>query len=388
IVYLKSLLFAPPVQVLILGQRLNRRRAASFSAPLATYADHSLCLRYSVDNRNSSAAKRARTDGGRREDDWTCPSCGNVNFSFRTTCNMRNCTQSRPADHNGKSAPKHMQSPQSFSSPGRYLGSGGPPPVYMGGSPYGSSLFNGSMPPYDVPFSGGSPYHFNYSSRLPAGAHYRPLHMSGPPPPYHGGSMMGSGGMYGMPPPPMNRYGLGMAMGPAAAAAMMPRSGYYPDEKSLKRDSTRENDWTCPNCGNVNFSFRIVCNMRKCNTPKPGPQLQQGGSSDQISKQKAPEGSWKCDNCGNINYPFRNKCNRQNCGADKPGDHSNESPSDAPEENDQVRYATYLCSHICLLINCLPRKLADVTVRLDFMSSESSGYLFMKKSTQSVESKI
>ncbi|KAJ0677573.1 putative Zinc finger, RanBP2-type [Helianthus annuus] len=52
-----------------------------------------------VDNRNSSAAKRARTDGGRREDDWTCPSCGNVNFSFRTTCNMRNCTQPRPADH-------------------------------------------------------------------------------------------------------------------------------------------------------------------------------------------------------------------------------------------------------------------------------------------------
>ncbi|WZZ06182.1 hypothetical protein YC2023_092103 [Brassica napus] len=301
-----------------------------------------------VDNRNSSAAKRARTDGGRREDDWTCPSCGNVNFSFRTTCNMRNCTQSRPADHNGKSAPKHMQSPQSFSSPGRYLGSGGPPPVYMGGSPYGSSLFNGSMPPYDVPFSGGSPYHFNYSSRLPAGAHYRPLHMSGPPPPYHGGSMMGSGGMYGMPPPPMNRYGLGIAMGPAAAAAMMPRSGYYSDEKSQKRDSTRENDWTCPNCGNVNFSFRIVCNMRKCNTPKPGPpQVQQGGSSDQISKQKAPEGSWKCDNCGNINYPFRNKCNRQNCGADKPGDHSNESPSNAPEENDQSKISErYVFSNV------------------------------------------
>lgn len=75
----------------------------------------------------SAAGKRARTDGrerprhhafidisvipfksfvlcvspgGRREDDWTCPSCENVNFSFRTTCNMRNCTQSRPADHN------------------------------------------------------------------------------------------------------------------------------------------------------------------------------------------------------------------------------------------------------------------------------------------------
>lgn len=37
--------------------------------------------------------------GSRREDDWVCPSCKNVNFAFRTTCNMRNCNQSRPADH-------------------------------------------------------------------------------------------------------------------------------------------------------------------------------------------------------------------------------------------------------------------------------------------------
>jgi len=38
-------------------------------------------------------------------------------------------------------------------------------------------------------------------------------------------------------------------------------------------DGTRDNDWTCPKCGNVNFSFRTVCNMRKCNTPKPGSQV-------------------------------------------------------------------------------------------------------------------
>lgn len=38
-------------------------------------------------------------------------------------------------------------------------------------------------------------------------------------------------------------------------------------------DTTRDNDWTCPKCGNVNFSFRTVCNMRKCNTPKPGSQV-------------------------------------------------------------------------------------------------------------------
>ncbi|XP_057949594.1 ranBP2-type zinc finger protein At1g67325 isoform X3 [Malania oleifera] len=228
-----------------------------------------------VDNRNSSASKRARTDGSRREDDWTCPSCGNVNFSFRTTCNMRNCTQPRPADHNSKFAAKPMQPPQGYSSSAPYVGSGAPSSMYLGmPPPYGSSLFNGSsMPPYDAPYSGGSAYHYNYGNRLSAGSPYRPLHLSGPAP-YSGASMMGNGGMYGMP-PLVDRYGLGMPMGAPMAA-----------------------------------------------------------KSDKNSKQKMPEGSWKCEKCGNINFPFRTKCNRQNCGADKPSE-SNESPSATEDENDQ-----------------------------------------------------
>ncbi|ONI29975.1 hypothetical protein PRUPE_1G225000 [Prunus persica] len=292
-----------------------------------------------VDNRNSSAAKRARTDGSRREDDWTCPSCGNVNFSFRTTCNMRNCTQPRPADHNSisrssfvlfqKSAAKPFQAPQGYSSAAPYVGSAAPSSMYLGVPPYGSSLFNGSsIPPYDVPFSGGSAYHYNYGSRLSTGSPYRPLHLSGPTP-YSSGSMIGNGGMYGMP-PMMERYGLGLPMGPGP---MGPRPGFYPDDKSQKKgaDATRDNDWTCPKCGNINFSFRTVCNMRKCNTPKPGSQA---AKNDKNSKQKMPEGSWKCEKCNNINYPFRTKCNRQNCGADKPAE-SKKSPSPAPDENDQ-----------------------------------------------------
>ncbi|KAJ8773580.1 hypothetical protein K2173_005826 [Erythroxylum novogranatense] len=293
-----------------------------------------------ADSRNSSAAKRARTDGSRREDDWTCPSCGNVNFSFRTTCNMRNCTQPRPADHNVKSVVNPLHAPQSYSSSVPYVGSGAP---YMGVPPYGS-LFNGSsIPPYDVPFSGSSAYHFNYGSRLSSGSPYRHLPLSGPPH-YSAGSMMGNGGMYGMP-PLMDHYGLGMPIGPAALG---PRPGFYPDDKSQKKvaDVTRDNDWTCPKCGNINFSFRTFCNMRKCNTPKPGTQA---AKSEKNSKQKMPEGSWKCNECNNINYPFRTKCNRQNCGLEKPAE-LKKTPSPETEENDQVCDVIH-CA--CITICCL-----------------------------------
>ncbi|CAL5370887.1 unnamed protein product [Camellia sinensis] len=106
-----------------------------------------------------------------------------------------------------------------------------------------------------------------------------------------------------------------------------PRPGFFPDDQYQKKDGTRDNDWTCPKCGNVNFSFRTVCNMRKCNTPK-------AVKSDSNSKQKMPDGSWKCEKCNNINYPFRTKCNRQSYGADKPFE-GHKSPSEPAEENNQ-----------------------------------------------------
>ncbi|CAN6487404.1 unnamed protein product [Victoria cruziana] len=258
-----------------------------------------------VDNRNSSASKRARTDGSRREDDWTCPSCGNVNFSFRTTCNMRNCTQSRPAEHNLKSA-KPPQAPQGFNSSAPYLGPGGASSMYLG-------------------------YPYDYANRLSAGGPYGPM-MSGPNP-YSGGSVMGAGGMYGIP-SLMDRYGMGLPMAPGV---MGTRPGPFSDDNSQKRaaDGMRDSDWTCPKCGNVNFSFRTVCNMRKCGTPKPGSHSK-GGKVDNAkgSKSNMPEGSWKCEKCNNINYPFRTKCNRQNCGAEKPSE-AKKSPRSATDEDEQ-----------------------------------------------------
>ncbi|KAL4587054.1 hypothetical protein LXL04_011704 [Taraxacum kok-saghyz] len=236
---------------------------------------------------------------------------------------MRNCTQPRPADHNSKSAPRQMLTPQGYSSSSPYTNSGAPSSMYMGVPPYGSSLFNGtSMSPYDVPLSGGSAY-YNYNNRLSGGNPYRPMHLSAPS--YPGGPMIGNG-MYGVP-QLMDRYGLGLPMGP--------RPGFFPEEVPQKKDGTRENDWACPKCGNVNFSFRTVCNMRKCNTPKPGSQ---GGKSGKSSNM--PEGSWKCEKCNNINYPFRTKCNRQNCDAEKPSESQNFPEEE--EENDQVCFVKCL----------------------------------------------
>ncbi|KAI7728973.1 hypothetical protein M8C21_000955, partial [Ambrosia artemisiifolia] len=209
-----------------------------------------------VDNRNSSSSvKRARTDGGRREDDWTCPSCGN------------------------KSAPRQMPTPQGgYSS--AYSGSAAPASMYVGVPPYGASLLNGtSMPSYDAPLSGGSAYNYIYNNRLAGGSPYRPLQLSGTPP-Y-------SGGIYGLP-QLMEQFGLRLPMG---QTALGPRPGFYSEETSQKKDGSRENDWECPQCGNVNFAFRTVCNMRKCNTPKPGSQAAQLSKSSMSWSAVAQFGS-------------------------------------------------------------------------------------------------
>lgn len=199
--------------------------------------------------------------------------------------------------------------------------------MYVGVRPYGSPMFNGmNMPSYDVTFSGGATYPYNYGNHIPGGSPYQPLHLSNTAP-YSGGSMMGNGGVYGVP-SLVERYGLSLSLAPAQ---MGPRPGFTPNDIPQRKDGGHDNDWTCPKCKNVNFSFRTVCNMRKCNTPKPGSQ---GIRAAKTSKPEMPQGSWKCEKCNNINYPFRTKCNRQNCDADKPSD-TEETQLQQVDENDQ-----------------------------------------------------
>lgn len=35
-------------------------------------------------------------------------------------------------------------------------------------------------------------------------------------------------------------------------------------------EGSSKSDWICSVCGNRNYSWRHVCNMRKCRAPKPG----------------------------------------------------------------------------------------------------------------------
>lgn len=83
-----------------------------------------------------------------------------------------------------------MQAPPPY-APASYMGYGTPSSMYLRTPPYGSSLFNGHpLPPYDMPFSGGSAYLYEYGNRLSVGSPYGPLHLSGP---YSTGPMMGTG---------------------------------------------------------------------------------------------------------------------------------------------------------------------------------------------------
>lgn len=36
---------------------------------------------------------------GFSEGDWLCSKCGNTNFAFRTTCNMRKCGATKPTEN-------------------------------------------------------------------------------------------------------------------------------------------------------------------------------------------------------------------------------------------------------------------------------------------------
>lgn len=74
------------------------------------------------------------------------------------------------------------------------------------------------------------------------------------------------------------------------------------DCKPADRKS-RDDDWTCPACGDLVFGFRTQCNMCGFGVPsgKPSKGGKKGGG-------KTKEGDWTCPNCGNNCFASKDVC--------------------------------------------------------------------------------
>lgn len=80
---------------------------------------------------------------------------------------------------------------------------------------------------------------------------------------------------------------------------------------------TREGDWMCNQCSNLNFAKRISCNQ--CGFPKPPEEILRTPISRLGPPGLFKEGDWQCFNCRNINFMKRGFCNK--CGEPKPAEY-------------------------------------------------------------------
>lgn len=98
-----------------------------------------------------------------------------------------------------------------------------------------------------------------------------------------------------------------------------------PPPPSIKSSSSANNDgdWTCEDCGNVNFAWRSSCN--RCSKNRVYSSSKKRKLGTEIGKAAAEKSrglfsadDWQCNKCGNVNWARRQQCNV--CNAPKFGE--------------------------------------------------------------------
>lgn len=236
--------------------------------------------------------------------DWVCVGCGNNNFASRLFCNMRRCQLARP----GLTAADMAAMAQVQAAPVAMT------PMYTNGgasaklssAPAGSWQCRCSNVNYpnrttcnskscglpreqaDLPFVGeveaaGLTLGLNYGG-YPTQSY--PTHATQPYPVQNGKG--------------------------SSSRAMAPMQTGRPvmGQVATKDSFAPSGSWKCSACQNVNYPQRTTCNGKSCGRPREEVEL--------TAAAAAPPGSWTCPNCANINFPNRAFCNKKACGQPKP----------------------------------------------------------------------